>query len=66
MTGPGPVQVSDSVWWVGCRLADDAFQCHSYLILNGSDSVLLDPGSLLTIDETLANVAELTALESVR
>ena len=58
MTGD-PVEVAPDVWWVGRRLPDDAFQCHTYLIKAGSDSVLVDPGSLLTIDETLSMVAQL-------
>ena len=35
---------------------DDQFQCHAYLIANGEQSVLLDPGSLLTFDHTLKKI----------
>ena len=41
--------------WV--RLPDDHFQCHAYYIDNGDHGVLLDPGSPLTIDETLEKVS---------
>lgn len=62
----GPIAVADGVFWVGKRLPNDDFQCHAYLLVNGDDSVLIDPGSVLTIAETLANVAAVTDLSSIR
>ena len=61
-----PIEVADDIWWVGRRLPDDSFQCHAYLLRNGDDSVLFDPGSPLTIDDTLAKVEQLVDLSSVR
>jgi hypothetical protein len=49
-----PIQIGDGIWWVGSRLIDDSFQCHAYFIENGTDSVLIDPGSPLTIKDTLS------------
>ncbi len=60
-----PIEVADDIWWVGRRLPDDSFQCHAYLIRDGDDSVLLDPGSPLTIDDTLAKVEQLVDLSSL-
>jgi diguanylate cyclase (GGDEF)-like protein len=54
------------VWWVGAVLAGDRFQCHSYLIEAGDQSVLIDPGSPLTIEETLDKVRRIVPLDSVR
>jgi diguanylate cyclase (GGDEF)-like protein len=54
------------VWWVGARLPDDRFQCHAYLVDAGQDSVLIDPGSPLTIEYTLAMVREVMPLDSIR
>lgn len=52
------IEVAPRIWWVGRVLENDLFQSHSYLIEAGSSSVLIDPGSTLTIDETLRKIAE--------
>ena len=66
MTSEAPVQIGDGLWWVGTRLENDQFQCHAYYLDNGSDGVLLDPGSPLTIETTLAKVAQITDIDSIR
>jgi len=60
------IEVADGVWWVGRRLAGDEFQCHTYLLENGDDSVLLDPGSPLTIADTVAKIEQVMDLTSVK
>jgi diguanylate cyclase (GGDEF)-like protein len=62
----GPFELAPGVWWVGAVLAGDRFQCHSYLIDAGDQSVLIDPGSPITVEETLDKVARVVPLESVR
>jgi diguanylate cyclase (GGDEF)-like protein len=61
-----PFELAPGVWWVGAVLAGDRFQCHSYLIDAGDQSVLIDPGSPITVEETLDKVARIVPLESVR
>ena len=46
------IQIADRIWWVGHHQEDDIFQCHVYLIEQGDQSVLLDPGSVLTFRHT--------------
>ncbi len=60
------IQIADRVWWVGRHRPGDIFQCHAYLIEHGDQSVLVDPGSPLTIDETLHKVAEVVPLDRIR
>lgn len=62
----GPVEVAPRIWWVGPVLAGDLFQNHSYLIEAGEDSVLVDPGSTLTIDETLDKVRQIVPLDHIK
>jgi diguanylate cyclase (GGDEF)-like protein len=62
----GAIAIADRVWWVGSVRPDDTFQCHAYLIEAGDDSVLIDPGSVLSIDETLRRAAEVVPLSSIR
>jgi two-component system cell cycle response regulator len=66
MSTDGPVQIGEGTWWVGTRLENDQFQCHAYFIDNGPDSILLDPGSPLTIRATLDKVAAVADLDSIR
>lgn len=61
-----PFQIADRIWWVGGKLDGDPFQCHTYLIENGDDSVLVDPGSLLTFEETFRKIEEVTGFSKIR
>ncbi len=61
-----PIEIAPCVWWVGVRLVKDHFQCHTYFIANGSDGVLIDPGSPLTIEGTLAKLRTITDLGTIR
>ena len=59
------VEVAPRVWWVGAVLDGDPFQCHAYLVEAGAHSVLIDPGSTLTIGDTLRKVQEVVALDDI-
>jgi two-component system cell cycle response regulator len=61
-----PVEIADRIWWVGSMERSEMFQCLPYLIESGSDSVLIDPGSALSIDETLERVAQIVPVEHIR
>ena len=60
------VQVADRVWWVGHEQKDDIFQCHVYLIEQGDQSVLLDPGSVLTFRHTFRKIEEIIPFNHIR
>jgi len=60
------VEIADRVWWVGHMLADDSFQCHTYLIEQGDQSVLIDPGSRLTFLATLRKIESILPLDHIR
>src|SRR6056297_894961 len=59
------VEVAPRVWWVGAVL-DDPFQCHAYLVEAGSSSVLIDPGSTLTIETTVRKIEEVVPIDDVK
>jgi diguanylate cyclase (GGDEF)-like protein len=61
-----PVQIADRIWWVGHVLPDDPFQCHVYLIENGDQSILIDPGSMLTFRHTLAKIEQIIPFSHIR
>jgi diguanylate cyclase (GGDEF)-like protein len=62
----GPIEIAPRTWWLGCALPGDSFQCHSYLIEHGDQSVLIDPGSLLTWPEVKRQVDAIVGLHNVR
>ncbi|MBF0588187.1 MAG: hypothetical protein HQL53_03585 [Magnetococcales bacterium] len=61
-----PIEVADRVWWVGHYLPGDPFQCHVYLIENGDQSLLVDPGSKLTFEHTLSKIEQITEFANIR
>ena len=61
-----PVQIADRIWWVGHILPNDPFQCHVYLIENGDQSILIDPGSMLTFRHTLAKIEQIAPFSNIR
>ena len=60
------VEIADRVWWVGHYMHGDDFQSHTYLIENGSQSVLIDPGSQLTFSNTLSKIEEVIPFSQIR
>ncbi|TLS67196.1 diguanylate cyclase [Mariprofundus erugo] len=60
------IQIAPRVWWVGHVQENDPFQCHVYLIEQGDQSVLIDPGSTLTFTNTLEKIEEITPFSSIK
>ena len=60
------IEIAPRIWWVGVVLPDDVFQCHCYLIEQGDQSVLIDPGSLLTFAGTLEKIEQVLPFDHIR
>lgn len=60
------VEIAKDIWWVGHYLEDDPFQCHVYLIKNGNNSVLIDPGSQLTFTFTLKKIESIISFDDIK
>lgn len=60
------VELAPRIWWVGSMLAHDRFQTHVYLIEQGDQSVLIDPGSALNVDEVIRKIDSVVGLHNVR
>ena len=60
------IEVAKDIYWVGKYIANDSFQCHSYLLLNGDSSVLIDPGLLLGYDDLVQKVESLTSIKNIK
>ena len=60
------VHLGNNIWWVGHYMPEDTFQCHVYLIVNGTNSVLIDPGSKLTFAHTLRKIEQVIPFSHIR
>ena len=60
------IELAPRVWWVGSLLPGDQFQCHVYLVEQGGESVLIDPGSALTAAEVIRKVDDVVGVENIR
>ncbi|MBB1073048.1 diguanylate cyclase [Rhodoferax sp. 4810] len=60
------LEVADRIWWVGHVLPNDPFQCHVYLLEQGDQSVLFDPGSRLTFAGTLGKIEQVIPFTHIR
>ncbi len=61
-----PVAIGEGVYWVGSAKQFKELNCNPYLIIDGEEGVLIDPGSPLDFEEVLANVTSLLPLEKIR
>ncbi len=61
-----PIEIAENIYWVGSVIPNDPFQCHVYLIENEDESVLLDPGSMITFPETVDKITEITPLRNIK
>ncbi|MHB1208890.1 MAG: diguanylate cyclase [Acidimicrobiales bacterium] len=62
----GAIELAPRVWWVGARRPDNTVLYHSYLLEQGEQSVLIDPGSALTSDDMIRKINSVIGLGNVR
>lgn len=60
------VELEDGIYWVGGDEQDGGLHCNPYLIIDGEEAVLLDPGSVLDFDYVYKNVTGLVPLEKIK
>ena len=60
------IEIAQDIYWVGMYLENDPFQCHPYLIQNGDESILIDPGSMLEFKETVRKVKSVVDIKSIK
>jgi len=61
-----PIEIAPDIYWVGYVIPDDPFQCHVYLIKNGNESILIDPGSMITFPVVLEKLTSLVHLKDIK
>ena len=55
----GPIEIAESIWWVGSRRLHKQLSCNPYLIISDTGSVLIDPGSPLDFEYVYHNICGL-------
>lgn len=61
-----PIEIAEDIFWIGYVVPNDSFQCHVYLIRNGEESILIDPGSELILPIVLEKLFLLIPLKNVK
>ena len=46
----GTEKIAEGIYWVGGIGQDGGLHCNPYLIIDGEEAVLIDPGSVLDFD----------------
>jgi PAS domain S-box-containing protein len=57
--------LGDGVFWIGLE-TDDVFRCNPYVIVDGEEAVVIDPGGLLYAEAIIAKIREVVAPEKIR
>jgi two-component system, cell cycle response regulator len=60
------VEICEGIYWVGTQDEDGALNCNPYLLVEGEEAVLFDPGSVLDIEQVYRNVLEIVPLEKIK
>ena len=60
------IEIAPDVFWVGYVIEDDPFQCHVYLIKNGDESILIDPGSMITFPVVHEKITSVVPLKDIK
>ena len=62
------VEIAPNVYWVGVHMENDDFQCHTYLVVDGKESILIDPGSMLefeTVKKKIESIIDINDIEYI-
>ena len=54
-----PVQLADSVWWIGAHEIHNQLHCNAYLIIDNGKAVIIDPGSVLDFEKEYRNISSM-------
>jgi len=60
------VEIVPNIYWIGKYIENDPFQCHPYLIVNGDESILVDPGSMIEFNAVVEKTKEIIPLKNIK
>lgn len=59
-------KIGKNIYWVGSKENANELQCNPYLITDGNEGVLIDPGSVLDFDAVCSNVSEIIDINKIK
>lgn len=59
-------EIAEGIYWVGGCAQDGGLHCNPYLIVDGDEGVLIDPGSVLDFADVYENVCRIIPLEKIK
>ena len=66
MSSVTTAEIAQNIYWVGGSGQDGGIHCNPYLIVDGEEAVLIDPGSVLDFEYVLDNVCKIIPLERIK
>lgn len=66
MNSQNVVEIAKDIYWVGGNDQDGGLHCNPYLIVDGEEAVLIDPGSVLDFEYVFENVCSIVPLEKIK
>lgn len=61
-----PVEIAENIYWIGAVDPETSFHCNPYLMIDGDEAILFDPGSMMHIAAVLKKLFSLVKLEQVK
>ncbi|MGB4659172.1 MAG: response regulator [Mobilitalea sp.] len=59
-------EIAQGIYWVGSGEQIDGLNCNPYLIVDGEEAVLIDPGSPLDFDRVYENICSIIPLDKIK
>lgn len=59
-------QIVSGIYWVGEDNPVDNLHCNPYLIVDGDEAVLIDPGSVLDFEQVYQNILNIIPIEKIK
>lgn len=60
------IQFAEGIYWVGSKDQVTGLHCNPYLLIEGDEAVLIDPGSMYDFETVYQNVTELIPIENIK
>jgi two-component system, cell cycle response regulator len=59
-------EIVDGIYWVGSIQKNADLVCNPYLVVDGEEAVLIDPGNVLDFEDVYKNVTEIVPIEKIK
>lgn len=60
------IEIANGIYWIGGSEQDGGLHCNPYLIIEGDEGVLIDPGSVLDFDVVFENLCSILPFDKVK